>query len=84
MIKQIQEKKETALLWALTQRLLVFPYGHFGTTYPSHLQGSRILGFWTIEDRTDRLSRNVGRELTTTRRVIGQKSAVLVYFAAEA
>jgi len=43
-----------------------------------------VLGFLTMEDGTDRLCRNVGKELTTTRCVIAQKSAVLIYFAAEA
>ena len=32
----------TALYWAITQRLVVIPHRRFGTTYPSHLQGSRI------------------------------------------
>ena len=34
-------------------------------------------GFLTPKDGTDRLSRNVGKKLTTTRCVITQKSAVL-------
>ena len=38
-----------------TQRIV---YRRFGTIYQSHLQGSRIL-----KDMTDRLSRNVGKEL---------------------
>jgi len=32
----------TALFWAITNRAVVIPYRRFGTTYPSHLQGSRI------------------------------------------
>ena len=36
-----------------------------------------ILGFLTREDGIDRLSRNVGKKLTTTRCAIAQKSAVL-------
>jgi len=36
-----------------------------------------ILGFLTRDDGIDRLSRNVGKKLTTTRCVIAQKSAVL-------
>ena len=35
------------------------------------------LGFLTREDGSDRLSRNLGKKLTTTRCVIAQKSAVL-------
>jgi len=37
-----------------------------------------------LEDETDRLSRNVGKEFATTRCLITQRSAVLSYFAAEA
>ena len=36
------------------------------------------------EDGTERVSRNVGKTITTTRCVITQKSAVLICFAAEA
>jgi hypothetical protein len=32
----------TVLLWVFTQRIVVIPYIRFGTTYPPHLQGSRI------------------------------------------
>jgi len=32
----------TALFWVVTQRVVVIPYGCFGTTYRSHLQGLRI------------------------------------------
>ena len=32
----------TALFWAITQRVVVISYRRFGTTYRSHLQGSRI------------------------------------------
>ena len=61
----------SALFGDFTQRKLVIPYRRFGTTYPSHLQGSRIL-----EDGTDRLSRNIGTELSL-RCVKSQKSAHL-------
>jgi len=44
------------LFWVVTQRVVVIPYGSFGTTYRSHLQG-------TFEDGSDSLSRNVGKEL---------------------
>jgi len=33
--------KRPSLFWAITQRLVVFHYWRFGTTYRSHLQGSR-------------------------------------------
>jgi len=40
---------EMASFWAITQRVIAIPYRHFGTTYRSHLQGSRIqdYGFLT-------------------------------------
>jgi len=46
----------TALFWAIKQRVAVIPYGRFGTTYRSHLHGSRIqesmlLGFWIRHSR---------------------------------
>jgi hypothetical protein len=47
---------KTALLWVITQPVLVIPYRRFGTTYLSHSQGSRFLN---AQDRTDRWSRNV-------------------------
>jgi hypothetical protein len=51
-------------------RVVAIPYGRFGTNYWSPL---------TLEDGTDRLSRNVSKELTTNRCVITQKSAVHRY-----
>jgi len=39
----------TALLWVVSQQVVVISYGRFGATYLSHLKGSRIqrdsLGF---------------------------------------
>jgi hypothetical protein len=32
----------TALFWVITQRVVAISYRRFGTTYRSHLQGSRI------------------------------------------
>jgi hypothetical protein len=32
----------TALFWVVRQRVVLIPYRHLGTTYLSHLQGSRI------------------------------------------
>jgi len=33
---------KTALLWVITQQVVVIPYQHFRTTYWFHLQGSSI------------------------------------------
>jgi hypothetical protein len=44
----------TALFWVIAQRVLIISYRHFGTTYHSDLQRSRI---FTLEDWNDRLSR---------------------------
>ena len=52
-----------ALFWVITLRILVIPCRRFGTTYRSHLQRSRTQSSFTIEDGTDRLSRNVGKDL---------------------
>ena len=54
-----------AFFWDITQRMVVIPYRRFGTNYRSHLQGSKIKKerFLTTEDRTDRMSRNVGKKL---------------------
>ena len=35
-------ERRTALFWVITQRVVVIPYRRFGTTYRSHLQGSRV------------------------------------------
>ena len=43
-----------------------------------------ILGFLTLEVRTDRLCRNVFEGISTTRCVIAQKSVFLNYLAPEA
>ena len=52
--------QRTALLCAITQRVVLQPYRHFRTAYSSHLQGHLqflILGFGAT-----RLSRNVGKK----------------------
>jgi len=36
----------TTLFWVVTQRVVVISYRRFGTTYRSHLQRSRILGYY--------------------------------------
>ena len=46
----------SALFWDFTQRRMVVCCRRFGTTYQSHLQG-------TLEDGTDRFSRNVGNKV---------------------
>ena len=42
----------TAFFWVITQRVMVIAYQRFGTTYQS-----------LLEDRTDRLSRTIHKEL---------------------
>jgi hypothetical protein len=37
------KKIMTVLLWVITQRVMVICYRRFGTTYRSHLQGTRLL-----------------------------------------
>ena len=46
---------ENSLFWAITQPVVVIPYRRFGTTYGSW--------FFTLKDSTDRLSRNVDKNL---------------------
>ena len=55
-------KATTVLFWVITLRVLAITYRRFGTTYRSHLQGSRIQ-----------------EPIATTRCVMTQKSAVLIY-----
>ena len=63
--------KGSTLFWKTAQRIVIIPCRRFGTTYRSHLQGPRsqrrkpfFFYFLTFEDGTDRLSRNVGKELS--------------------
>ena len=37
----VNKDNSSALIWNITQRREVFPFPRFGTTYRSHLQGSR-------------------------------------------
>jgi hypothetical protein len=56
----------SALFWGITQRRVVIFYRRFGTTYRSHLKGSRsplFLAFFPLDDGTETLSRNVGNGL---------------------
>ena len=64
---------------AITHGVVVIPYLHFGTTYLSHLLESRIqeYGFLTLEDGTDMLSQNTGKELPLHAASIAQMSVVL-------
>jgi len=62
---EFRNQTASGLFWDVTQRTVVIPCRRFGTTYWSHLQGSRdfYLDFFTIGNGTDRLSRNVGTKL---------------------
>ena len=64
------------IFWDFTQRRKAITYRRFGRIYRFHLQGKNCL---TLEDGTDRLSRNVGMLIT----LLSQKSAELIYVAAE-
>jgi len=39
------------MFWAITQRVVVIPYRHFGTTYQSHLKGVKII--WPFKMRNN-------------------------------
>jgi hypothetical protein len=52
------------LFLVVTQPTLVGVYRRFRTAYPSHLQGSRV-NFLTLEDGTEGLSRNIGKQSQT-------------------
>ena len=39
----------SALFWDVTQRIVVIPYGRFGTTYRSELQGPRNPLSWPLK-----------------------------------
>ena len=56
--------RELARFFVITQTVVVNPYRRFETTHRYHLQGSRVqTEFLNLEDGTDRLSRNVVKEL---------------------
>ena len=80
---KIIQKDRTSLFWNITQRVMVIPYRHCGTTYRFHLQGSIILGYCTLEDGTDRLFQHIGNNYHTPC-VTAHNTAVLMYFAGEA
>ena len=52
-----------ALFCIFTQSIVVIPYRRFGTTYRHHIQVSKNQEVLTLEDGTDILSRNVGKEI---------------------
>jgi hypothetical protein len=72
------KQTRTALFWVITQPLAVICYRRFRTTYLVPFSGFKnpkpfsILDLWrpfwfsTSEDRTDRVSRNVSKKISTT------------------
>jgi hypothetical protein len=60
---QASAAKQTsaALFWVITQRVLIIPYGRFETTY--RVPSERFKNSWPLQDETDRLFLNVGKEL---------------------
>jgi len=65
--------QRTALLWVITQQVVVISYRLFGATYRSHLQGM------THENRIDRLPLKSVKS-ASTRCIIAQKSPVPIHF----
>jgi len=45
----------TAPIWVIMQQSSVISYWHFGTTYWSHLEGSKIQWFWVLDSWTLRV-----------------------------
>ena len=70
----------TAFFWVITQRVVVIYYRLFGTTYRSHDQGSR--DSWPLK-MGPKVCPETSLRITIIRCVTTQKSAVLIYFAAE-
>ena len=69
-----KSKKSTGFtpFWDITQRRVVIPYRSFGSEsreVDKELQDYLVL--LTLDDGTDRLSRNVGKGVTTLRCVVG-------------
>jgi hypothetical protein len=74
----------SAFLWDITQRRMVILYQRFGTTYRSHLQGSRSprrrnLDFFTLGNGTD-----TSVKIAIRRCEVSQKNTDLISIAAEA
>jgi hypothetical protein len=71
----------SALFWVITRRLVVIYYQRFATIYRSHLQWSKI----QKESRPLKME-PIGcpeKSVKNYHCVMTQKSAVLIYFAAE-
>jgi hypothetical protein len=56
----------TALFWYVTRLRLVIGYWRFRTAYRSHIQRASSLDCLIIEDGSDRVSRNVGKNYQST------------------
>ena len=56
----------SALFWDITQRIVIFPYRRFGTTVLSNFKGQEFVpfGLLTVEVGTNRVFRNICKELT--------------------
>ena len=52
-----------APVWTVSQRVVVIHYQRFGTTFLSRLEGLKNPRLLTLDDGTDMLSRNVGKDL---------------------
>jgi hypothetical protein len=65
--------KRSALFWEIIQRWVVVLFRRFGTSYRSHLQGLRSPRCFPKRHRT-----------TTQESILAQKSANLIYIAADA
>jgi hypothetical protein len=80
----IQPSLTLVLPYWLSSRLLIATPPYF-PEYALQDAGflSFLLGLFTREDGTDTLSRNVGKQLTTQRRVTSQKSADIINIAGE-
>lgn len=48
---------------SITQRIKTFPAFHDGTFLVEEMVHSHLFGFLTLEDETDRLYQNAGKEL---------------------
>ena len=64
LISRFRHGVRSGLLRDFRRRRVKYPYRCFGAIYRFHLQGSRChIQRLTFEDGTDRLSRNVGKQL---------------------
>ena len=74
-----REGDANCALWVITQQVVVISYRRFGTTYRSHLKGPRIQKeetSWPLKMRPKAFPKR-RQGITTIRRVITQKTAVL-------